>query len=104
MFGGLEVAVDDAALVGRLQPLGDLQGDVHRVVEGERSPRDELVEALALDQLHDQEVDRYAVSPSAGRSTAAPRGGPVQAGGRCSRPNRIAMFGWLRLASTFASR
>ena len=54
--GGLEVAVDDAGLVGRFQRLRDLQGDGDRLVDRHRPPSDHLVEPLALDKLHDQDV------------------------------------------------
>ena len=53
---GLEVAVDDALLVGDLEGLGDLGGDLHRVGDGDGAPGDALGEGLALGDLHDQEA------------------------------------------------
>ena len=51
---GLQVAVDDAVLVGVLEGLRDLLRDRQRFVDGDRALGDALVEGRALDQLHDQ--------------------------------------------------
>ena len=51
----LEVAMDDAAFVGRLERVGDLHGDRQRLVERERARRDAVGQALAFDQLHHEE-------------------------------------------------
>ncbi len=53
--GRLEVAVDDALLVGRLQCLGDLQGDGDGVIDGDRAAFDAIRQVLAVDELHDEE-------------------------------------------------
>ena len=51
--GGLDVAVDDAGLVGVGQPVQHLQDDRHLAVEGERDPQAQrLEEVLPLEQLH----------------------------------------------------
>ena len=50
--GGLEVAVDDALLVRRLERRGDLERDGERLVGRDRAAREPLREVLALDQLH----------------------------------------------------
>ncbi len=56
--GGLQVAVDDTALVGVLEGLGDLAGDRQRLVERQRAARQPIGQGRALDQLHDQEAER----------------------------------------------
>jgi hypothetical protein len=48
--------VHDAALVGRLERLGDLQRDLQRLVPRERAAREPLREVLPLDELHRQEA------------------------------------------------
>ena len=53
---GLEVAMDDALLVGRLQRLGDLARQRKSLFEWKRPRRDLPVEAFALGELHDEEV------------------------------------------------
>ena len=53
--GGLQVAVDDAALVGGVEALGDLHGDLERRGERQGAAEDPLGERLALQVLHDQE-------------------------------------------------
>jgi hypothetical protein len=52
----LQIAVNDAALVRRLQRFGGLQGDAQGFLDGERPPQQPLGQRLAFDQLHDQEV------------------------------------------------
>jgi hypothetical protein len=56
--GRLEVAVDDAALVRLLEAGRDLQRDPKRLVEREPAALDPLLQRLALDQFHHQEVNR----------------------------------------------
>jgi hypothetical protein len=51
----LEVAVDDALLVGFLQTAGDLARDVPHLGHRHRPPRDELRQVVALAQFHHQE-------------------------------------------------
>jgi len=48
--------VDHAALVGRLQRLGDLQRGPQRLLTGHRAARKLLGEIFALDELHGQEA------------------------------------------------
>ena len=57
--GRLEIAMDHAAAVRRLQRRGDLLGDVEGFVEWQRSAREPLREVLAFNQLHDQEGDAF---------------------------------------------
>ena len=54
--GGLEVAVDDALLVGRRQGFGHRDGELEDLLGGHADGGDQLVQGLALDQFHDQEV------------------------------------------------
>ena len=54
---GLEVAVDDALVVGGRQRFGQCRADRHEAVDRHPALGDELVERLALDELHRQEVD-----------------------------------------------
>ena len=51
---GLEVAVDDADVVDGLQPLGDLDRDLERLLGAGSAPcsREQLLEVDALDVLH----------------------------------------------------
>ena len=51
---GLQIAVDDALFVCRLERVGNLPCDRERLVERNRAAGDSLREVLALDQLHDQ--------------------------------------------------
>ena len=51
---GLEVAMHDPLLVGRLERLGDLPSDRQRLVERKRTARDARREVLALHELHHQ--------------------------------------------------
>ena len=51
--GRLQVAVDDADLVRRLERLGNLAREGQRLVDGNRTFRDALGEVFALDELHD---------------------------------------------------
>ena len=54
---GLDVAVDEAALVGVLQGLGDLDDDLERLVLAEDLAGGQLVvDRVALDVLHDEIV------------------------------------------------
>ena len=51
---GLQVPVDDAPAVGRVERRADLAGDPDRLIRGERPPGETLRERLPLDQLHDE--------------------------------------------------
>jgi hypothetical protein len=51
----LEVAVDDALLVRRVERAGDLDRDRERLVDRQRPLRDPLGERLAFDQFEDEE-------------------------------------------------
>ena len=55
--GGLQVAVDDAALVGVLEGLRHLPGDGQRLLQREPALRDALGQGDALDELHDEGAD-----------------------------------------------
>jgi hypothetical protein len=48
--------VDDPFLVRGFERVGDLQRDPQRLVQRQRAARDALLERLALDELHDEEV------------------------------------------------
>jgi hypothetical protein len=48
--------MDDASIVGRLEPLGDLEGDRNRLVDGDRPSKKARGQILALDELDDQKV------------------------------------------------
>jgi len=50
--------MDDAGPVGRVERVGDLDGDLERLIERERAPRQARVERLALQVLHDEIRDR----------------------------------------------
>ena len=52
----LEIAVNDTRGVGRCQRVGDLDAACDCRVQRQRFPADHLVEGLALDQLHRDEV------------------------------------------------
>ena len=52
---GLDVAVDDAGLVGLLQARGHLRGDLERPEHVQLAPLDQRLDGLALDQLHGDE-------------------------------------------------
>jgi hypothetical protein len=70
--GRLEVAMDDALLVGRLERFRDLAGERQCFVERHRSAREMFRERLALDEFHHQRPDgggsartgRLPVSPA----------------------------------------
>ena len=79
--GGLEIAMDDALFVRGFKGVGDLLRDRQGVVERDVRARCAR-QIVAFDQLHD-------------RARTAPHS---------SRPWMCAMFGWLRDASTCASR
>jgi hypothetical protein len=53
--GGLQIAVDDALVVGFLEGLGDLLRDLEGLVEGDSTARETLLEVLALDELEGEE-------------------------------------------------
>ena len=52
--GGLQIAVNDAPLVRRLQGLGNLPGDVEGLLHRKRTATEPLGEILALDEFEDQ--------------------------------------------------
>ena len=55
--GGLEIAVDDALVVGGGQCLGERRGDLDDPLDRHPTLGDEAVERFALDQLHREEGD-----------------------------------------------
>ena len=55
---GLQVAMDDAVLVGLFEPLGDLFRDRDGLVDGNRPALQALGQVFAFDQLHGEEVRR----------------------------------------------
>ena len=55
---GLQIAVNDAALVGGIEGIGDLTRDVHRLFHRHGASRQPIRECVALDELHDQRVRR----------------------------------------------
>ena len=54
--GGLQIAMDDAALVRGLERFGNLAGDRQRFVERQRALRDPIGQRRAVDQLQDERV------------------------------------------------
>ena len=60
--GRLQVAMDDALLVRRLERLGDLPGDGQRFVQWKRPLRDAVGERRSFDQLQDERADALASS------------------------------------------
>ena len=58
---GLQVAMDDAVLVGLLERLRDLLRDGERFVEWDRAALQPVREVLALDEFHREEVDARGV-------------------------------------------
>ena len=52
----LQIAMDDALLVRRLERLGDLPRNWERIINREWPFRDAVGESLAFDQLHHQRV------------------------------------------------
>ncbi len=73
---GLEVAMNDALLVRRFEPLGDLLRDGHRLVNRDRAVRDELRQVLAF-VASARPLDR-ASSLRAEGPTSRPRGSSCQ--------------------------
>ena len=53
--GRLDVPVDDAARVGRLEGVGDLGSEVEKGVQGQRSGAEAIAQGLAVEQLHRDE-------------------------------------------------
>lgn len=53
--GGLDVAVEDAFAVGGVEGVGDLDAEVEQAGEGHGLAAKELVEAVAFEDLHDDE-------------------------------------------------
>ena len=54
--GRLQIAVDDALLVRRLECLGDLSRDRQRLVDWHRPVGEAIARASPFDQLHDERV------------------------------------------------
>ena len=77
--------MDDAALVRGLERLGDLAGDRDRLVERDRPAREARRQVLALDQLHDEHVERAGGALHVGDRGPGPGarggGGRIRAGG-----------------------
>ena len=57
---GLQIAMDDALVVRRLERVGDLPRDRHRLVERNRPLSDAVRERRPLDQLQHQRLDTLA--------------------------------------------
>jgi hypothetical protein len=53
----LQVAMDDALLVRRVEGVGYLPGDLERVGYGQPSSRADVIERLAFDELQDERLD-----------------------------------------------
>jgi len=53
---GLQVAVDDAVLVGRGETAGDLDGDVEGAPDGKRPVGEFAAQRLALKEFHDEKM------------------------------------------------
>jgi hypothetical protein len=53
--GAFDIAVDDAFLVRRLQPLCRLSGDIERFLQRQGARSQLLLDALALDEFHGDE-------------------------------------------------
>ena len=56
--GRLQIAMDDALFVRRLERVGHLKRELERVVNWKWSALQALVERVALDQFHHEEVRR----------------------------------------------
>ena len=52
----LDITVDDACSVSRVQSVGQLNGQIQQQLGGERSPRSPLLQRLTFEQLHRDEV------------------------------------------------
>ena len=90
---GLDVAVEDAGVVGLGQALGDLEGDLDRAQEVELAVGDEPADGPAVDVLHGDEeiaVDLVdVVDLGDGRMVRRPRpSGPRGGGGSGARDRR----------------
>ena len=59
--GRLEIAVDDALVVRGFEAVGNLPGDLERLVERNRALLDPLRQRRTLDELHDQRAVLDAV-------------------------------------------
>ena len=60
--GGLQVAMDDAALVGRFEGVGDLASDGHRVVQQEGALRQTIRKSASIDELENKRSRRHCRS------------------------------------------
>jgi hypothetical protein len=63
----LEIAMDDAPVVRRLERLGDLSCDAECLVKRKRSPGDPLSERRPRHELHDQEASAFGFLQSVNR-------------------------------------
>jgi hypothetical protein len=54
--GRFDIAVNDASGMRGVKRVGDFDGDIEQRAQGHRSPVDAMLERLALEQLHDDEV------------------------------------------------
>ncbi len=61
-FAGLEVAVDEAALVRGVEGVGDLDADAQRLLGRQRPLPRPLGQRLALEELHDEVLDARLVA------------------------------------------
>jgi hypothetical protein len=77
--GGLEVAMDNALLVGGLQPLGDLERDLERLVDRHQASLQPLAQGFTDRQLHDQKALAVVL-------LEAVEGGDVLVAERCQHP------------------
>ena len=84
---GLEVAVDDALLVGRREALGDLHTEVHGFGWRKRPASQALTERLAFEQFGDNVVNRLALPFCHVRGRQAAAAVPV-CGARLLPPRR----------------
>jgi hypothetical protein len=67
--GGLQIAVDDAFVVGRLERLCNLQAETQCVFDRQRAAFKLLLEGFALDELHrDMDRDVLLIEPCGGAS------------------------------------
>ncbi len=61
MLAGLQLAVDDAALVGRPEGLGDLLGDGKGFVDRDGAVLDAICQRRAFDQFENQRLDALSL-------------------------------------------
>jgi hypothetical protein len=51
-IGRLDVPVDDALAVRRIEPLGNLHADVERGIDGQRALLEPTLQRLAIEKFH----------------------------------------------------